>query len=74
MPTRSTPNRRNGSCPLDLKADCIFMASQTAGPSANLDTRVGAQIRDLLIVTHDPKVHIISDRIIQHRDGLIHAA
>lgn len=55
-------------------------------PTANLDTQVGAQIlalfhdlakrdnRGLLIVTHDPKVRTIADRVIQIRDGLIHAA
>lgn len=55
-------------------------------PTANLDTQVGAQVlalfhrlakrdnRSLLIVTHDPKVRTITDRVIQIRDGLIHAA
>ncbi len=55
-------------------------------PTANLDTQVGAQVlslfhglakrenRGLLIVTHDPKVRTIADRVIQIRDGLIHAA
>jgi putative ABC transport system ATP-binding protein len=55
-------------------------------PTANLDTQVGAQIlalfndlakrenRGLLIVTHDPKVRTIADRVIQIRDGFIHAA
>jgi putative ABC transport system ATP-binding protein len=55
-------------------------------PTANLDTHVGGQVlslfhglakrenRGLLIVTHDPKVRTIADRVIQIRDGLIHAA
>ncbi len=55
-------------------------------PTANLDTHVGAQVlslfhglakrenRGLLIVTHDPKVRTIADRVIQIRDGRIHAA
>jgi putative ABC transport system ATP-binding protein len=55
-------------------------------PTANLDSQVGSQIlslfhalakrenRGLLIVTHDPKVRTIADRVIQIRDGIIHAA
>jgi putative ABC transport system ATP-binding protein len=55
-------------------------------PTANLDSHVGSQIlalfhdlakrdnRGLLIVTHDPQVRTIADRVIQIRDGLIHAA
>jgi putative ABC transport system ATP-binding protein len=55
-------------------------------PTANLDSHVGSQIlslfhdlakrdnRGLLIVTHDPKVRTIADRVIQIRDGLIHTA
>jgi putative ABC transport system ATP-binding protein len=54
-------------------------------PTANLDTQVGAQILDLfrevaeregcgvLIVTHDPKVRRISDRVAEIRDGKIAA-
>ena len=54
-------------------------------PTANLDTQTGAQIlalfRDLarqrgcalLIVTHDPKVRAITDRVVTMRDGLIDA-
>jgi putative ABC transport system ATP-binding protein len=54
-------------------------------PTANLDTAVGAQILDLfrdvarrqgcgvLIVTHDPKVRRISDRVAEIRDGKIAA-
>jgi len=54
-------------------------------PTANLDTQVGAQIlelfrtlaradgRALLIVTHDPKVRAVSDRVVQIRDGKIAA-
>jgi putative ABC transport system ATP-binding protein len=50
-------------------------------PTANLDSAVGAQIlelfrdlakrddRALLIVTHDPKVRAIADRVVQIRDG-----
>ena len=50
-------------------------------PTANLDTDVGTKILDLfrtlslerkksvLIVTHDPKVRAISDRVVQIRDG-----
>jgi putative ABC transport system ATP-binding protein len=52
-------------------------------PTANLDSQVGGQIlelfrslakaegRALLIVTHDPKVRGIADRVIQIRDGLL---
>jgi putative ABC transport system ATP-binding protein len=54
-------------------------------PTANLDSQVGAQIlelfralakkegRGLLIVTHDPKVRTVSDRVIRIQDGLIAA-
>jgi putative ABC transport system ATP-binding protein len=54
-------------------------------PTANLDSQVGAQILDLfqtlaradkralLIVTHDPKVRAVSDRVVQIRDGKIAA-
>ena len=54
-------------------------------PTANLDSQVGAQIlelfqtlaradrRALLIVTHDPKVRAVSDRVVQIRDGKIAA-
>ena len=50
-------------------------------PTANLDSAVGAQIlelfrdlakrenRALLIVTHDPKVRSIADRVLQIHDG-----
>ena len=52
-------------------------------PTANLDTETGTQILDLfrqlarqrgcalLIVTHDPKVRAITDRVVTMRDGLI---
>ena len=52
-------------------------------PTANLDTQVGSQIlelfrrlakeesRALLIVTHDPKVRAVADRVAQIRDGVI---
>ena len=52
-------------------------------PTANLDTHVGTQIlelfrglakqenRALLIVTHDPKVRVIADRVVRIRDGNI---
>ncbi len=52
-------------------------------PTANLDTQVGTQIlelfrglakqenRALLIVTHDPKVRVIADRVVRIRDGMI---
>jgi putative ABC transport system ATP-binding protein len=52
-------------------------------PTANLDTQVGARIlelfrglakqedRALLIVTHDPKVRAIADRVVRIRDGII---
>ena len=52
-------------------------------PTANLDSHIGTQIlemfrtlakkedRALLIVTHDPKVRAVSDRVLQIRDGLI---
>ena len=54
-------------------------------PTANLDSHAGAQIlemfrdlarredRALLIVTHDPKVRAISDRVLQIRDGRLAA-
>ncbi|WLT30984.1 ABC transporter ATP-binding protein [Geothrix sp. PMB-07] len=54
-------------------------------PTANLDTHVGQQVlqlfrqlatehrRGVLIVTHDPKVREIADRVLTIRDGLIHA-
>ena len=54
-------------------------------PTANLDTAVGKQIlglfrdlaksenRGLLIVTHDPNVRTIADRIVRIRDGRIAA-
>jgi putative ABC transport system ATP-binding protein len=52
-------------------------------PTANLDSEVGQQILDLfsalareerralLIVTHDPKVRRISDRVVRIADGLV---
>jgi putative ABC transport system ATP-binding protein len=52
-------------------------------PTGNLDTQAGAQILDLfrrlakgdhralLIVTHDPKVRSIADRVIRIRDGCL---
>jgi putative ABC transport system ATP-binding protein len=52
-------------------------------PTANLDTQVGVQIlelfrglakqenRALLIVTHDPKVRVIADRVVGIHDGII---
>ncbi len=52
-------------------------------PTANLDTQVGTQIlelfrglakqenRALLIVTHDPKVRVIADRVVRIHDGII---
>jgi len=54
-------------------------------PTANLDSQVGGQIltlfrdlakrerRALLIVTHDPKVRAIADRVVQIRDGRLAA-
>jgi putative ABC transport system ATP-binding protein len=54
-------------------------------PTANLDSQVGTQVlelfrdlakkegRGLLIVTHDPKVRLVSDRVIRIADGLIAA-
>jgi putative ABC transport system ATP-binding protein len=54
-------------------------------PTANLDSQAGAQVlemfrdlakredRALLIVTHDPKVRSVADRVIQIRDGRIAA-
>lgn len=55
-------------------------------PTANLDSQVGAQVlalfrslakreqRGLLIVTHDPKVRDIADRVLRIRDGLLQNA
>jgi putative ABC transport system ATP-binding protein len=55
-------------------------------PTANLDSQVGTQVlemfrdlakrdqRALLIVTHDPKVRAIADRVVQIRDGRLTAA
>ena len=54
-------------------------------PTANLDSQVGAQVlemfrglakdenRALVIVTHDPKVRNIADRVVQIRDGRLAA-
>ena len=54
-------------------------------PTANLDSHIGGQVlemfralakkedRALLIVTHDPKVRTVSDRVLKIRDGLIAA-
>lgn len=54
-------------------------------PTANLDSQVGTQVlsmfrdlakredRALLIVTHDPKVRAIADRILQIQDGRLAA-
>ena len=54
-------------------------------PTANLDSQVGAQILDLfrtlakkensalVIVTHDPKVRAVADRVATIRDGLLAA-
>ena len=54
-------------------------------PTANLDSHIGTQIltmfrdlakredRALLIVTHDPKVRTIADRVVRIRDGRIEA-
>jgi len=55
-------------------------------PTANLDSQIGGQIlelfrelakkenRALLVVTHDPKVRAIADRVIAIRDGLVSEA
>ena len=52
-------------------------------PTANLDSHAGTQIlelfrglakqenRALLIVTHDPKVRVIADRVVRIHDGII---
>jgi len=55
-------------------------------PTANLDAQIGAQVLDLfrglakkedralLIVTHDPKVRTVSDRVLRIADGSLRAA
>ena len=52
-------------------------------PTANLDSQVGTQVlelfrelakrenRALLIVTHDPKVRGIADRVLRIQDGML---
>ena len=52
-------------------------------PTGNLDSQLGEQVLDLfrdlaeredravLIVTHDPKVRRIADRVVPIRDGLL---
>ena len=52
-------------------------------PTANLDSQVAGQVlelfrslakeqnRALLIVTHDPKVRAIADRVVRIEDGLL---
>jgi putative ABC transport system ATP-binding protein len=52
-------------------------------PTANLDAQIGAQVLDLfrdlakredralLIVTHDPKVRTVSDRVLRIHDGYL---
>ena len=52
-------------------------------PTANLDSQVGTQVlelfrdlaknedRALLIVTHDPKVRTIADRVLRIQDGML---
>jgi putative ABC transport system ATP-binding protein len=54
-------------------------------PTANLDTNVGAQVLELfrnlakseraglVVVTHDPKVRDVADRVVGIRDGLLAA-
>ena len=54
-------------------------------PTANLDSQAGAQILELfrtlakrensalVIVTHDPKVRTVADRVATIRDGLLAA-
>jgi putative ABC transport system ATP-binding protein len=54
-------------------------------PTANLDSAVGAQVlelfralavddgRGVVVVTHDPKVRAVADRVIGIRDGLLAA-
>jgi len=58
----------------------VLLADETTG---NLDSQVGTQVLDLfrrlakdeqralLIVTHDPKVRGVADRVVQIRDGVI---
>ena len=55
-------------------------------PTANLDAQIGVQVLDLfrdlakkedralLIVTHDPKVRTVSDRVLRITDGSLRAA
>jgi putative ABC transport system ATP-binding protein len=61
----------------------VLMADE---PTANLDAQIGLQVLDLfrglakkedralLIVTHDPKVRTISDRVLRIADGSLNAA
>jgi putative ABC transport system ATP-binding protein len=63
-------------------APAVVLADE---PTANLDSHAGGQVREmfrdlakrenraLLIVTHDPKVRTIADRVISIRDGRIAA-
>lgn len=64
-------------------APALLLADE---PTANLDTHVGGQVlslfrdlakkenRALVIVTHDPKVRTVADRVVTIRDGELQAA
>jgi putative ABC transport system ATP-binding protein len=65
-----------------IASPAVILADE---PTANLDSQVGAQVlelfralakqnnRALLIVTHDPKVRAVSDRVVRIMDGRIAA-
>ena len=64
-----------------LRQPAVILADE---PTANLDSVVGGHILDLfrhvtrqrgsglLVVTHDPRVRAVADRVIEIRDGRLH--